>query len=102
MPTGPELPTSPRMRTVETAPAPREVPVNTIVTEVVRELEEEESQAYGVDRTPQPARIDMVQIEPEEPTAERMRELPTPPSGPTPEPISVATPRPLVRPSFLN
>ena len=31
-----------------------------------------------------------------------MRELPTPLSGPTLEPISVITPRPLVRPSFLN
>ena len=31
-----------------------------------------------------------------------MRELPTPPSGPTPEPISLATPTSLVRPSFLK
>ena len=100
--TGPELPTSPRMRIVKTAPAPREVQVNTIVTEVVKELEEKESQAYGVDTTPQPARIDMVQTELEEPAVERMRELPMPPSSPTPEPISVATPRPLVCPSFLR
>ena len=34
--------------------------------------------------------------------AERMRELPTPPLGPTPEPISLATPLSLVRPSFLK
>ena len=34
--------------------------------------------------------------------AERMRELPTPPSGPTPEPISLATPTSLVRPSFFK
>ena len=87
-----ELPTSPRTRTIKTAPAPREVQVNTIVTKVIRELEEEESQAYGVDTTPQPARIDTVQTKPEEPAAEWMRELSTPPSGPTPEPISVATP----------
>ena len=102
VPTGPELPTSPRTRTANTAPAPMEVPVNTIVEEVVRELKEEERQAFGVDTTPQPARIDTVRIGPEEPVAERMRELPTPPSGPTPEPISVATPRPLVRSSFLS
>ena len=31
-----------------------------------------------------------------------MRELPTPPSSPTPEPISLATPGPWVRPSFLE
>ena len=31
-----------------------------------------------------------------------MRELPTPPSGPTPEPISLSTPVSLVRPSFLK
>ena len=102
VPTGPEFPTSPRTRTTGTAPAHREVPINIVETQVVRELEEEESQAYGVDTTPQPAQIDTVQTGPEEPAAERMRELPMPPSGPTPEPISVATPRPLVRPSFLS
>ena len=31
-----------------------------------------------------------------------MRELPTPPSGPTPEPISLDTPMSLLRPSFLK
>ena len=31
-----------------------------------------------------------------------MRKLPTPPLGPTPEPISLATPVSLVRPSFLK
>ena len=97
-----ELPTSSRMCIVETALASREVPVNTIIIEVVRELEEEESQAYEVDKTPQLVRIDMVQTRPEEPAAERMRELPTPPSSPTPEPISVVTPRSQVRPSFLS
>ena len=69
---------------------------------MVKELEEEHSQAYGVDTTPQPARIDTVQTGTDEPAAEQMRELPTPPSSPTPEPISVTTPRPLVRPSFLS
>ena len=39
---GPELPTSLRTRTAGTAPTPKEVLVNTIVEEVVRELEEEE------------------------------------------------------------
>ena len=41
VPTGPELPTSPRTRMAGITPAPKEVPVNTIVEEVVRELEEE-------------------------------------------------------------
>ena len=68
----------------------------------MRELEEEERQAFET-RTPAPlARIDTIQTGPEEPTAERMRELPTPPSGPTPEPIFVTTPRSLVCPSFLS
>ena len=87
---------------METTPAPSEVPVNTIVTEVVRELKEEQNQAHGVDTTPQLARIDTVQIRSEEPAAKRMRELPTLLSSPTPEPISVVTPRPLMHPSFLN
>ena len=43
-----------------------------------------------------------MQTGPDEQMAERMRELPTPPSGPTPEPISLATPMSLVRPSFLK
>ena len=98
----PELPSSPRTRTAGTSPAPREVPMNTVVEQVVRELEEEERQAFGADPTAPPAQIDMVQTGLEEPAAERMRKLPTPPSGPTPEPISVATPRPLVRLSFLS
>ena len=102
VPAGPELSTSPRIRTVDTALATREVLVNTIVEEVVRELEEEERQAFGADMTAQPARIDTVQTGPEEPAAERMRELPTPPLGPTHEPILDATPRPVVCPSFLS
>ena len=97
-----KLPTSPKMRTASTSLAPREVPVNTAVEQVVRELEEEERHAFGADTTAPPARIDTVQIGPEEPAAERMRELPMPLLGPTPEPISVATPRPLVCPSFLS
>ena len=70
--------------------------------EVVREIEEEERAALDV-LTPTPrARIDVVQTGPEEQEAERMRELPTPPSSPTPEPISLATPGSLVHPSFLK
>ena len=42
VPVGPEPPNSPRTRTVGTSPAPKEVLVNTVVDEVVRELEEEE------------------------------------------------------------
>ena len=99
---GPKLPTLPGTRTAGSSPAPREVHVNTIVDEVVRELEEEERQAFGANTSAQPARIDIVQTGPEEPTAERMRELSTPPSDPTPEPISVAMPRPLVSLSFLS
>ena len=99
---GPEPPTSPRTRTAGTTPAPREVLVNTVVEEVVRELEEEERQAFERSTPAPPARIDTIQTGPEEPTAKWMRELPTPPSGPTSEPISIATPRSLVRPSFLN
>ena len=102
VPARPELPTSPRTRMASTALAPREVPVNTIVEEVVKELEEEERQAFGANSTASSARIDKVQTGPAEPVAERMKELSTPPSGPTPEPISVATPRPLVCPSFLS
>ena len=54
---------------------------------------------YGVDTTPQPARIDTMQTGSE---AEWMRELPMPPSGPTPEPITLVTLRRLVHPSFLS
>ena len=98
----PEPPHSPRMRTTGTSPPPREMLVNTMVGKVVRELEEEEREAFDI-MTPAPsARIDTIQIGQEEPTAERIRELPTPPLGPTPEPISLATPRSLVRLSFLN
>ena len=81
---------------------PREVPVNMIVEEVVREPEVEQSQAYGVVTTLQSAWIDTMQTGPEEPVAEWMRELPTPPTGPTSKPITLVTPRPLVRPSFLS
>ena len=98
----PGPPTSPRTRTAGTSPAPREVLVNTVVDEVVRELEEEERQTFETSTPAPPARIDTVQTGPEEPTAKRMREFLTPPSGPTPEPIAIATPRPLVCPSFLS
>ena len=102
VPTRLEHPTSPRRHTTEPAIGPREVPVNMIVADVVRELEMEQSQAHRMETTPQPARIDTTQIRPEEVLAEQMRELPTPPSGPTSEPILVVTPRSLVRPFFLS
>ena len=99
---GPELPCSPRTRPAATSPASREVFVNTVVDEVVKDLVEEERRAFEESTPTPPARIDTVQTGPEEPAAERMRELQTPPSGPTPEPIAVATPRALVSPSFLS
>ena len=70
--------------------------------QVVRELEEEERAFLDILTPTPPARIDMVQTGPEEQMAERMRELPMPPLGPTPEPISLATPMSLLRPSFLK
>ena len=98
----PEYTSPPRRHAAELAIAPREVPVNTIVEEVVKELEGERSQAHRMEATLQPARIDMMQTGPEEPIAKRMKELPTPPTGSTPKPISFVTPRPLVRPSFIS
>ena len=93
---------SPRTRTVGTSAPVKEVLVDTMVDKVIRELEEEERAAFDI-MTPAPsARIDTMQTGPEEPAAERMRELPMPPPGPTPEPIFVTTPMTLVRPSFLS
>ena len=97
-----ELPHSPNTRVARSSRPVREVLVNTMVGKVVRELEEEERAAFDVLTPTPPAHIDTVQTGPEEPMAERMRELPTPPSGPIPEPISLATPGSLVRPSFLK
>ena len=98
----PEPPHSPRTHPVGTSAPVREVLVESIVGEVVRELEEEERASLDI-LTPTPsARIDVVQIGPEEQMVERMRELPTPPPGPTPEPISLATPMSLLCPSFLK
>ena len=77
VPARPEPPNSPRTRTEGTSPAPKEVLVNTVVDEVVRELEEEERQTFEANTPAPPAWIDTVQTEPEEPTAEQMRELPT-------------------------
>ena len=102
VPARPEPPHSPRTRTAGTSPTPRKVLVNTVVDEVVRELEEEERQAFETSTPAPPAQIDTVQTRLKKPMAERMKELPTPPSGPTPEPISVATLRPLVHPTFLS
>ena len=60
-PARPEPPHSPRTRTTGTSPAPREVLVNTMVEEVVRELEEEERQAFETRTPAPPARIDTIQ-----------------------------------------
>ena len=101
-PARPEPPHSFRTHIAGTVGPVREVLVNTMVGKVVRELEEEERAAFDILTPTPPAWIDTVQTGPEEPMAERMRELPTPPSGPTPEPISLATPGSLVRPSFFK
>ena len=101
-PARPELPHSPNTHVAGSSGPVREVLVNTMVGKVVRELEEEERRAFDI-MTPVPsARIDTLQTGLEEPMAERIRKLPTPPSGPTPEPISLTTPGSLVRPSFLK
>ena len=101
-PARPKPPHSPRTHIVGTSAPVREVLVKSIVGEVVRELEEEERAALDVLTPTPPARIDVVQTGPEEQVAEWMRELPTPPSGPTPEPISLATLMSLLCPSFLK
>ena len=101
-PARPEPPHSTKTRLAGTSAPVREVLVESIVGEVVRELEEEAMASLNIQTPTPPARIDVVQTEPEEQMAERMRELPTPPLGPTPEPISLATPVSLVRPSFLK
>ena len=101
-PARPEPPHSPRTRPAGTSAPVKEVLVESIVGEVVRELEEEARASLDILTPIPPARIDMVQTGPEEQMAERMRELPTPPPGPTSEPISLATPVSLVRPSFLK
>ena len=98
----PEPPYSPKTRPAGTFAPVREVLVESIVGEVVKELAEEARASLDI-LTPTPlARIDVVQTGPEGQMAEQMRELPTPPPGPTPEPISLATPLSLVRPSFLK
>ena len=98
----PEPPHSPRIHPTGTSASVREVLVESIVGEVVRELEEEERASLDILTPTPPARIDVVQTRPEEQMAERMRELPTPPPGLTPEPISLATPMSLLCPSFLK
>ena len=102
VPTRPEPPHSPRMFLAKESVPTREVLVDSVIGEVIRELEEEERTALDILTPIPPARIDVVQTGPEEQMAERMRELLTPPSGPTPEPISLSTPVSLVRPSFLK
>ena len=101
-PTRPEPLHSPRTHPVGTPAPVREVVVESIVGEAIRELEEEEGASLNILTSTPPTRIDVVQTGPEEQMAERMGELPTPPPGPTPEPISLATPVSLVRPSFLK
>ena len=90
-PARPEPPHSPRTRLAGDSTPIREVLVESGVGKVIRELEEEERASLNVLTPTPPARIDVVQTGPEEQMAERMRELPTPPSGPTPKPISLAT-----------
>ena len=101
-PARPEPPHSPRTHPTDTPAQVREVVVKSIVGEEVREIEEEEGASQDILTPTPPTRIDVVQTGPEEQMAERMRELPTPPSGPTPEPISLGTPGPWVRLSFLK
>ena len=101
-PARPEPPHSPKTRPAGTSALVREVLVKSIVGEVVRELEKEARASLDILMPTPPARIDVVQTGPEEQMAERMRELPTPPPGPTPEPISLATPVSWVRLSFLK
>ena len=101
-PARPEPPHSPRTRLTSDSTPTREVLVESIVGEVIRELEEEEGASLDVLTPTRPARIDVVQTGLEEQMVERMRELPKPPSSPTPEPISLATPVSLVRSSFLK
>ena len=98
----PEPPHSPKTLLAKESVPTREVLIDSVIGEVIRELEEEERTALDILMPTPPARIDVVQTGPEEQMAERMRELPTPPSGPTPEPISLSTPVSLVRPSFLK
>ena len=87
VPARPEYTSPPRRHATEPAIAPMKVSVNTIVEEVVRELEGEQSQANMEEATSQLARIDTMQTGSEEPIVERMKELPTSLIGSTLEPI---------------
>ena len=98
----PEPPHSPRTHPAGTFAPVREVLVESIVGEVVKELEEEKRASLDILTPTPPAWIDVVQTRPEGQMAEWMRELPTPPPGPTSEPISLATLMSLLRPSFLK
>ena len=101
-PARPEPPHSPRTHPTDTPVQVREVVVESVVGEEVKEIEEEEGASHDILTPTPPAWIDVVQTRPEEEMAEQMRELPTPPSSPTAEPISLGTPGPWVRPSFLK
>ena len=104
VPTQPEYEFPPRRRAAKPEATQREVLVNTIVEEVVREQDEERSHALRIETPQRPAWLDVVQTGPEEPTAEQMQELPTPPEGSTPEPVTFFTPKPLTSlcPSFIS
>ena len=101
-PTQPDPESPPRRRVAESAVTHKEVPVNSIVEEVVRELAKEQSHTHRVETPQRPARIDVVQTRPEEVPAKRMRELPTPLAGSTLEPITFFKSRPQLRLSFIS
>ena len=72
----------------------REILVGNMVERVIEELEGERNQPSRSETPHQLARIDIVQIGPEEEPAEQIRELPTPPEASTPEPTTMARPMP--------
>ena len=69
-PTRPEPPHSPKTHPAGTPAPVREVVVESIVGEVIRELEEEEGASLNILTSTPPARIDVVQTGPEEQMAE--------------------------------
>ena len=98
VPARPKPPHSPRTRLAEESAPTREVLVESVIGKVIRELEEEERASLDVLTPTPPARIDVVQTGPEEQMAERMRELPTPPSTPLPSPSPCLLPFPWCAP----
>ena len=65
-----------------------------VVEHIIEELEEENNQLSRLQTSRQSARIDVIQIGPEERSVERMQELPTPPDASTPEPTTMPQPMP--------